>query len=212
MRSTIGVPDLSASWVQVLLLVAERPGQPLASIEQEVGLRTSSAQRIVLALGRVDRFGNPGLGLVEDVADPRHGTRKLYFLTEKGRSLITDVLTALMDEQSSTFATTTAAEFLARCEAEQAAKPVRVNVKAYTPQEVATGKRSLLRKGIKVGQHIVAFPLIPASKIIDEIDEWVADQGGVLHRLPGVSKPDGMAIADLPDEHIQFYFHMRWRQ
>lgn len=210
-RTCTGVPDLSASWVQVLLLIAETPAQPLSWIERESGLRTSSAQRVLLALGQTDRFGKPGLDLIEDITDPRHGARKLYFLTVKGRSLMAEVLGALTGEQQTTYAVPTGEEYISRFEAEQAARPARVDVKAFTSQEVATGKRALLRRGKKVGPHIVAFPLAPASSLLDEIEAWLGERGGTLHRLPTVAKPDGMAIADLPIPAEQVHFHFRWR-
>jgi DNA-binding MarR family transcriptional regulator len=209
-RTCSGVPDLSASWVQVLLLIAETPAQTLAQIERESGLRTSSAQRILLALGQTDRFGKPGLGLVEDIIDPRHGTRKLYFLTVKGRSLMAEVLCALTGDRHPTYEVPTGGEFLTQFEFEQAARPASVNLKAFTPQEVITGKRALLRRGKKVGPHIVTFPLAPANSIIDEIEAWLEERGGIMHRLPTIAKPDGMAIVDLPIPEEQVHFHLRW--
>ena len=210
-RSAVGVPDLSATWIQVLLLVAERPAQPLSAIEAEAKLGTSTAQWIIRALGETDRTGRPGLGLIDDVADPRNASRKLYFLTEKSRALMAEVLTELTGEPHRTYAVETALEFQERLEREQVAKPSRVDVKAFTPQMITSGKRSLARKGIEVGLHLVAFPLRPANKIIEEVDQWVRAHNGTLHRLPNVIKPDGMAIADLPDKDVQFWFHMTWR-
>src|SRR3954452_20119193 len=80
-RCTNDMPDLSSAWVQVLLAVAETPAQPLSWIARESGLTSSGAHRVLLALSDKGRFGQPGLGLVEDIADPRRGNRRLYFLT-----------------------------------------------------------------------------------------------------------------------------------
>src|SRR4051812_41037818 len=77
-------PDLSTWLVKVLLLIAETPAQPLSWIQRESGLTTSGTQRVLLALGPVDRFGKPGMGLVEDLTDPQSGHRKIYFLSEQG--------------------------------------------------------------------------------------------------------------------------------
>src|SRR5215213_11143860 len=70
-RCANNIPDLSSAWVQVLLAVAETPAQPLSWIARECGLTSSGAHRALLALSDKGRFGQPGLGLIEDIADPR---------------------------------------------------------------------------------------------------------------------------------------------
>src|SRR3954447_25846282 len=84
-RCTNKMPDLSSAWVQVLLAVAETPAQPLSWIARESSLTSSGAHRVLLALSDKGRFGQPRLGLIADIADPRRSNRRLYFLTEKGR-------------------------------------------------------------------------------------------------------------------------------
>lgn len=210
-RKSLDAPELPSAWVDVLLFIAHRPAEPLASIVIGSGLNGSSAQKVLLALGAENRFGKPGLGVIEDIADPLHGKRKLYFLSVKGRALMAKVLTSLTGDNHETYNTLTSQDFLDKHKRVEGAKSPRVLVKSFSPQEVATGKRSLLRKGIQVGPHIVAFPLTPADAIIDEIDEWVREQGGCLHRLPNIGKPRGMAIADLPIPQEQVHFHLRWR-
>lgn len=210
-RRFLNSSELPTAWVDVLLFVAYTPAQTLASIVDGSGLNESSAQKVLLALGAENRFGKPGLGVIESAVDPRHETRKIYFLSAKGRSLMAEILSVLTGELHATYPAPTSQEFIDQYKAEQAARPPRVIVKAFSPQEIATGKRSLARQGIKVGEYIVAFPLVPASAIIDEIDDWVRKMGGCLHRLPNVAKPDGMAIADLPIPQEQVHFHLRWR-
>ncbi|MBP1180908.1 hypothetical protein [Methylobacterium sp. PvR107] len=211
LRAETGVMDLSASWVQVLLCVAEQEAQPLSAIERASGLRTSSAQRILLGLGRTDRFGKPGLNLIEDIVDPRHGTRKLYFLSDKGRTLLTKVAKACGWTGSGNYPARTGSEFLERFAAEQRSTPAYVDTMAFSPQEIATGKRSLSRrKPDGIGTHIVAFPLAPALSVIGEIKEWLDEHGGELHELKSVAKPTGMAIVDLPSAKDEVHFRLRW--
>lgn len=212
LRSETGMPDLSASWAHVLLLIAEHPGKTLSWIESETGMRTSSAHRIVAALGGTTQHGKTGLGLIESVADPRHATRKLFFLTLKGRATVSAMLSALTGINESSYAAPTAEEYLRQFESEQAAQPARVDVQVIGPQEIANAKRALARRGDLVGPHIVAFSMALAAPIMKEIKEWVEEgQGGKLHLVPTVGKPQGVAIADFPSAEHQVFFYLRWR-
>lgn len=210
-RSVIGLSELPAAWVDVLLVVALKPALPLSLIEEESGLPSTSVQRALLALGATERLGKPGPGLIEDIADPRHGARKLYFLTAKGRTVMAEILSAMTGENVPVYDAPTASEYLTRFEVESVNQLGYVDPKAFSPQTVTVGKRALLRKGTKVGPYIVAFPLAPASKAIRKIAEWVKEQGGSLYVLPSIAKPDGMVIADFPSGALQVFFHFRWR-
>lgn len=210
LREETGVPDLSASWVQIFLFVAEQGGQPLSAIERAVGMRTTSAQRAVQALSFEDRNGRDGLGLIEDVVDPRHGSRKLYFLSQDGQRVMTSVLNILTGEKNGMYPAETGGEFLHRLALEQAERPPLIDLKAFTPQEVATGKRSLARKKVVLGPHVVAFPLAPAASMIDDMRTWVKEVGGELYSLTNVGKPNGMVIVDLPNKQTEIFFRLRW--
>lgn len=210
LRSETGVPDLSASWVQILLFVAEQGGQPLSAIERAVGMRTTSAQRAVQALSSEDRNGRDGLGLIEGVVDPRHGSRKLYFLSPEGQRLITKILNALTGTSNKVYQAETGGEYLRRLAEEQAKRPPLIDLKKFTPQEVATGKRSLARKGVTLGPHTVAFPLAPATLAIHDMKIWTKEVGGELYELVNVGRPDGMVIVDLPNKQVEIFFRLRW--
>ncbi|MHB2208023.1 MarR family winged helix-turn-helix transcriptional regulator [Methylobacterium sp. CM6257] len=211
-RRALGATDLPAAWIAILLLVAEKEAQTIGWLEKESGLSLSTVQRTLLALGKSDRYGRPGLDLVESIADPRHGSRKIHFLTRKGRDLMSEVVAILARDPHSKLDVRTASEYMASFERERADKPQRIDIKAFSPQVVATGKRSIQRKyNEKVGSHIVAFPYAPAKSIIDAISDWVDDHKGKIYILDNVAKPDGMVIVDLPDEHEQFHFVLMWR-
>lgn len=210
-RRALGVTDLPAAWICVLLLVAEQEAQPLSWIERESGLSLSTVQRTLLALGSTDRYGKPGLDLIERISDPRHATKKIYFLTPSGKALIAKVVTVLTGDQAAAFDKPTAKEYLARFEAEQKSGEKFLDVKAFSPQVVATGKRSLRRSGQSVGPHVVTFPLAPAKTMLKEIDRWLEmNGGGQIYILDKISKPEGMVMVDLPSAEAQVWFILRW--
>lgn len=214
-RLAIGVSELPAAWVDVFLIVALKPALPLSSIEQESGLASTSVQRALLALSATERHGKPGPGLIEDAIDPRHGARKLYFLTMKGRVVMADILSAMSGKSVLDYKAPTASEYLAQPKSQSEDKLDNfgyVDPKAFTAQTVTVGKRALLRRGTKVGPHIVAFPLVPASKAIKSIERWVEEQGGTPpYLLPSIAKPNGMVIIDFPIPELQVAFFIRWR-
>lgn len=213
-RSVVGVAELPAAWVDVLLVVALKPALPLSLIEEGSGLPSTTVQRALLALGATERLGKPGPGLIEGIADPRHGARKLYFLTAKGRTIMAEILSAMTGKNISVYDAPTGSEYLARFETEAGDELDElgyVDPKAFTAQTVTVGKRALLRRGEKVGSHVVAFPLAPASKAIKAIEAWTREQGGTPYQLPSIAKPDGMVIVDLPHAELQVAFHLRWR-
>lgn len=210
-RSAVGGADMPASWIAILLSIAEAEAQPLSELKRQVGLQTSTVLRIVYALGKEDRFGKPGLNLIEEIADPRHATRKLYFLSAAGRRLMAEVVCAVTGGGGQDYPVSTGSEFAARFAVEQANRVGHADIKAFTPQQVAKGKRSLARRNISVGPYAVGFPLLLARPDIEAIKRWVEEEyGGKVYELPGVAKPDGMVIADLPDETAQFWFYIRW--
>jgi len=202
---------LSASEMDVLLLIAENPGQPLSWIEQASGRSTSGIQRVLKGLGVTDRFGNPGVELIEEITDPGRSNRKLYFVTKKGRTRVVDALTVLMGHCPENSVSATATEYIEGLKAERSQQQPRVITNSFPAYLVANAKRSLRQKGVSVGKHTIAFPLLPAERILDEIEAWLNDKGGKLHRMPNLARPEGMALADLPDRHEQFHFMLRFR-
>lgn len=82
---------------EVFLSVALAPAQTTELLAEESGLTASGLSRILANLGRVNRFGEPGLGLVEGVRDPYEPRRTIYFLTEKGRDTMTELLRIIED-------------------------------------------------------------------------------------------------------------------
>jgi DNA-binding MarR family transcriptional regulator len=197
--------------IQVLLLIAETPAQPVSWLAQEMQMSVSGVQRVLLNLSAVDRFGRPGPALVEQISDPLHSNRKLLFLTGKGRALVNDAVAVLSDRQGAPVSILTADDYIKQHEkADDGRRGIFLN--AYTPQQVATAKRSLRRKSIEVGRHVIAFPLQPAQPFIPEIRTWLDERGGALWELEDVGKPDGMALAELPNSDEEFAFVVTFRQ
>ncbi len=209
-RRANGKSDLSLAAVQMLLLIAEKPGESVSWLAQESGLSISGAQRVLSALGKADRQGRPGPTLIEEVADPHRLNRNLLFLSENGRDLIVKVMYILNNNQQLSYDKMTASIFKDQV-FNNGQRGARVIIGEYSPQQVATAKRSLKRKKIEVGRYLVAFPLQPARDMLEEIDQWIRDRSGFLRQLPEVGKPEGMAIADLPTKAEQFEFVLRFR-
>ncbi|MGH1587293.1 hypothetical protein ACRBEV_01775 [Methylobacterium phyllosphaerae] len=211
LRRALPATDLSMGSVQALLLIAETPAQPISWLAQEMQMSVSGAQRLLLNLSATDRSGRAGPALVEQVADPRRNNRNLLLLTNRGQALIDEVLTVLFGPGDYKRDIVSADKFKEQpqsCDEQRS----RIILNAYTPQQVATAKRSLRRRGIEVGRYVTAFPLQPAQPFIPEIRTWLDERGGALWELEDVGKPDGMALAELPNSDEQFAFVVTFRQ
>ncbi len=84
--------EMPAQQVEVLFLIARRPGVTMAELSDEVGIALSSVSRNLQALGEWHRHGKPGLGLVETVPDPHERRRVIAFLTAKGTETVNRML------------------------------------------------------------------------------------------------------------------------
>ena len=211
LRRGFSEADLSMGSVQALLLIAETPAQPISWLAREMQMSVSGVQRVLLSLSAVDRYGRSGPALVEQISDPQRVNRQLLFLTMKGRALVNEALTVLTGGQCEQIPASTVEDFFKqheRIDNDQRG----VLLAAYTPQQVATAKRSLRRKGIQVGPHMVAFPLRPARSFLSEIKTWLDERGGRLRELEDVGKPDGMALVELPSSDEKFAFVVTFRQ
>jgi len=72
--------------VEVFLLVAQRNGIGAAEVGKLVGISPASVSRNVQALGR-GKEGEPGLGVVTQIIDPKNPRAHSIRLTSKGKSL-----------------------------------------------------------------------------------------------------------------------------
>ncbi|WP_048708096.1 MarR family winged helix-turn-helix transcriptional regulator [Microvirga massiliensis] len=100
---------------EVFLSVALAPAQTTELLAEESGLSLSGISRILASLGRVNRSGEPGMGLIEGVRDPQEPRRTIYFLTEKGRETVTELLRAtqgISPKNVTLYPMVTAREFL----------------------------------------------------------------------------------------------------
>lgn len=211
LRRAFSATDLSMGSIQALLLIAETPAQSVSWVAQEMQMSVSGTQRVLLNLSAVDRLGRPGPALVEQIVDPLNSNRKLIFLTEKGRELVNNAVAVFTDQSNDAIPILTADDYIKQHEkTDDDRRGILLNT--YTPQQVATAKRSLRRKGIEVGRYVIAFPLQPARPFIPEIRTWLDERRGKLWELEDVSKPDGMAVAELPNPDEQFAFVVTFRR
>lgn len=196
----------------VLMLVAAKPGLSLRDIIVESGLPSSTAHRALGYWGATGRYERTSRNLIERVSDPRHQYRQLYFLTEKGREAILDIMKILYGHDFARDSIQTGKEYLSQLQSNLPESMRVVKANAFSPSTITVGKRALMRKGISVEGYIVAFPLAPASKVIEDVRAWVDARNGKTYLLPTISKPDGMVIVDFPTKSDQLDFIFCWRQ
>jgi len=211
LRRASPASELTIGSLQALLLIAETPAQPITWVAQEMKMTISGVQRVLLTLSTTDRTGRPGPGLIQEVTDPRRSNRKLLLLSEKGRMLMTEVLTILIGQKTTQYEVSDVERLAVRQDALHEQK-YGITLNAYTSKQIANARRSLQRKGISIGNCITAFPLQPAQPFLSEIKAWLSERGGILHELDDVGKPDGMAVAELPNADEQFAFAMTFRR
>lgn len=83
LRKVIG-PQVRASQVEMLLIIADTPGLTQAEISDRSGMTRSTVSKAI------DVFSSKGgsAGLVETRFDPSDQRRNLIYLTEKGQALL----------------------------------------------------------------------------------------------------------------------------
>lgn len=79
--------DMPIQMVSVFLTVAMRPGVLQCDLPEMASLSQSSVSRNVYALGKYDRHGRPGLGLVEQRCGPTGARSPELHLTKAGKDL-----------------------------------------------------------------------------------------------------------------------------
>jgi hypothetical protein len=86
-------PKMPTSYVSAFLSVAMRPGEGPTEYARMMGTIQPIVSRILLEIGPKARRGNgPGLGLVDRVVHESSLRNQRYFLTAKGRHLLSNVL------------------------------------------------------------------------------------------------------------------------
>ncbi|WP_156648005.1 hypothetical protein [Methylobacterium sp. Leaf88] len=97
--------------LQIVLEVAQRPGINMKQLGAAAGLAHASISRNLMALGERHRRDMPGLGLIETIDDPQEYRRKVAFLTRKGRTFVSELVSIQLGEKV-TLSAPTAVEFL----------------------------------------------------------------------------------------------------
>jgi DNA-binding MarR family transcriptional regulator len=77
---------------ETLLWIAMRPGVSTRELCDLTGMAQASVSRNIAALGLVHRKGMPGKDFVTAESDPVEARRLIYFLTNRGRSFVTGLL------------------------------------------------------------------------------------------------------------------------
>lgn len=103
------------SAMRVFLLTASlQVGVSTDTLAEQLDMSLSGVSRVLASLGRVNRTGEPGMGLIEGVRDLDDPRRTKYFLTDKGRDTMTALLAALTGKSKDRippFWSTTAKEY-----------------------------------------------------------------------------------------------------
>ena len=89
-------PKFSPQTLMAFIAVAAAPyGVTAGELARTVGVTQPGIARITADLGQTNRYGEPGLGLIEAVPDENEPRRHLYTLTDRGRQRMIQLLTPL---------------------------------------------------------------------------------------------------------------------
>jgi len=82
-------------YVRAFMLVATDPGHNVTWYANKAGISPSLMARHLEDIGEVDRYREPGFGLVEQFVNPRDRRERLMHLTDKGRDIAHKICAAL---------------------------------------------------------------------------------------------------------------------
>ncbi len=88
-------PSIPSSYIAAFLAVAMDPGHGTAHYSKSLGMLQPVGSRVLLEIGQKTRTGGPGLGLVAAEYDKDDLRLKRYFLTAKGRGLLSKIDVAM---------------------------------------------------------------------------------------------------------------------
>ena len=83
--------EIPGQLVSAFFYVCAHNGCHKLALEQDLGLKTSSASRLTDWLSDYHRLGKPGLGLIEKSVDPSNRRRQFLRLTAKGHALLKQI-------------------------------------------------------------------------------------------------------------------------
>lgn len=85
---TLKDANVSVPQAHVLFAVSEYPGRSMREYAELTDNVLSSMSRHLLDMGEINRFHQPGLGLVEQWPNPQDRRSNVYRLTPKGMDLV----------------------------------------------------------------------------------------------------------------------------
>nr|WP_245866582.1 MarR family winged helix-turn-helix transcriptional regulator [Kandeliimicrobium roseum] len=85
-------PETTVQQVQIFSWIALNEGRTQRDLRAALDLPSSSASRNIALLSKLHRLGKPGMSLIEWVDDPEDRRAKLLQLTQKGHSLVANIL------------------------------------------------------------------------------------------------------------------------
>lgn len=86
-------PEIQAQTVMTFLMVAEKPGISMKTMQDSLGIARSTMSRNVAYLSsHKTAAGKKGHGLLESREDPEDRKQKLVYLTSKGRAVMASLL------------------------------------------------------------------------------------------------------------------------
>jgi DNA-binding MarR family transcriptional regulator len=88
-------PTMSAQTAHTFLLCVLNEGASLSEIVRMSGFKLPTVSRIILDLGLRNRKREPGLGLLVTTTDPHELRKKVIKLTDKGHTLVRQILAVM---------------------------------------------------------------------------------------------------------------------
>ena len=83
--------EVPGQLLSVFFYVASHNPCHKLAMEEDLGIKTSSASRLTDWLSDYHRLGKPGLGLIKKYTDASNRRRQYLILTEKGEALINQI-------------------------------------------------------------------------------------------------------------------------
>lgn len=83
------------SLITTLIMIATWPGKTVTELAKMAGLSMTSINRQLGDLGQVNRYDEPGLGLVEQRTEPGDRRYQRVYLSAKGHAFVSRIARAL---------------------------------------------------------------------------------------------------------------------
>jgi DNA-binding MarR family transcriptional regulator len=96
----LGTSSFPVSIVLTFLLVAKRQDRTVGELAKAAGISLGTMSRQLADLGQTNRYGSPGLGLIEQRAELADRRYMRHRLTPKGHALVRQVAGAVQNRRA----------------------------------------------------------------------------------------------------------------